>query len=332
MGREEVMASTGFVPAHICWCVYAASAATVALVFAAPVSDDPWRNGLAAISLATVTIYAFSFAYSNTSCYDPAWCLLPIFTALGWMATADAAPSARGWCGLGLLLLWFSRYALWWPWPGWTRGVDTEDWRYPELAAKVGGANAVYWVLSLLSLHLTPTWLVFFAVGPMQRVWTEGSAGPPPGPADAAGVLVALLSIAANGLADSQLSRFKQRAAGRRPKETEHCSSCCREGLWAYSRHPNYLSEASFWLGIALLAFAGDQARAVPWNWAFGGSVTMYAFFRVSGSLMDARSLKHRKGYRLVMREVPSVMPLPMAVDSALDRVLIPAELMANSP
>eukprot|EP00445_Apocalathium_hangoei_P036817 CAMPEP_0203950244 /NCGR_PEP_ID=MMETSP0359-20131031/84428_1 /ASSEMBLY_ACC=CAM_ASM_000338 /TAXON_ID=268821 /ORGANISM="Scrippsiella Hangoei, Strain SHTV-5" /LENGTH=331 /DNA_ID=CAMNT_0050882401 /DNA_START=48 /DNA_END=1043 /DNA_ORIENTATION=+ len=328
MGREETMASTGFVPARICWITYVLAAASVALCFSAPPCEDPWRVGLLAICVATCVVYVFSFAYSNTSIYDPAWCLLPIFVAVGWMLTAKSSPSPRGWYALGLFVAWFLRYSLWWPWDGWTVGLRTEDWRYIDLAEKIGGVGRLYWLLSLTSLHLTPSLLVFFGLGPLQRLWTSGASGAPPlGALDAVAAAVSMAAMLANGAADTQLWRFRQRAAhpgAAQHLETEHCAKTCRQGLWAYSRHPNYCCEATFWLGIAICALAGDTEGAVPMRWAWGGSVVMFMFFRVSASLMDARSLKHRKGFAKVMQEVPALLPVPMALDRLLDKILVP--------
>jgi len=320
------MDSTGFVPAYICWLAYLAAAASVAVCFAMPLPWHPWQIGLLAICAATFSIYAFSFAYSNTSVYDPAWCLLPIFVAVGWMSTAESAPSSRGWYAFALLVSWYLRYALWWPWDGWTVGIHTEDWRYKQLADKVGGAGALYWLLSLTSLHLTPSLLVFFGLGPLQQVWTQGSARAQPlGLTDVAALCVALSAIVANGVADTQLRAFREKATAKSGSslETAHCDQVCRVGLWAYSRHPNYCSEATFWLGVALAAHAGDSSGAVPFGWTWGGSLVMFLFFRLSASLMDRRSLKHRRGFAKLMREVPALLPMPLAVDGCLDRLLI---------
>ncbi len=101
------------VRARVCWLTYAAALSFVAFVFAADpfafadgAHDAPWCNGLAAIVGATLVVYASSFACSNTSLYDPAWCLLPIALAVGWTATGGAAlpggggASPRAWYGL----------------------------------------------------------------------------------------------------------------------------------------------------------------------------------------------------------------------------------------
>ena len=162
MGREEVMASTRAVSASTCCLTYAAAVGIVGYSFAASelpggrsfragakavlgdaVDDDSYWVGFYAMCAATTTIYAFSFLCSNSSLYDPAWCVLPIAVASSWMMQgsgsggggtplAIAMPSARAAYGLAALLLWFARYHAFFPWSGWTQGIATEE-RLPSL-------------------------------------------------------------------------------------------------------------------------------------------------------------------------------------------------------
>ena len=53
-------------------------------------------TGLAAHTVATAIIYVFSFMYSNTSIYDPAWCYFPIGMCIGWMSYAGFNVNFRG--------------------------------------------------------------------------------------------------------------------------------------------------------------------------------------------------------------------------------------------
>ena len=43
------------------------------------------------------------------------------------------------------------------------KGIDTEDWRYVVKAETVGHDTTLYWLMSLVFPHLTPTLLVWFA-------------------------------------------------------------------------------------------------------------------------------------------------------------------------
>lgn len=61
---------------------------------------------------------------------------------------------------------------------------------------------------------------------------------------DAAGVLLFLFGFLIETSADMQLAEFKSHSP----------QGICREGLWKYSRHPNYLGEILVWWGFFLLS------------------------------------------------------------------------------
>ena len=92
MGREEKMASTRPVSATTCCLAYLAPCTSIAVVFSpyGRLHADPYYNGMCAHVVATLVIYAFSFVCSNTSVYDPAWCVFPIALGAGWMANSNA--------------------------------------------------------------------------------------------------------------------------------------------------------------------------------------------------------------------------------------------------
>jgi steroid 5-alpha reductase family enzyme len=49
----------------------------------------------------------------------------------------------------------------------------------------------------------------------------------------------------------------------------------CDQGLWSWSRHPNYFFEWLQWVAYPLLAI--ELAGGYPWGWiALGGPVCMY--------------------------------------------------------
>lgn len=57
--------------------------------------------------------------------------------------------------------------------------------------------------------------------------------------------LVFLIGIIGESIADYQLQQFK--------KHNSKKTAFCQQGLWKYSRHPNYFFEILVWVGIALL-------------------------------------------------------------------------------
>ena len=68
-----------------------------------------------------------------------------------------------------------------------------------------------------------------------------------------------------------------------------------RTGLWAHSRHPNYLGEIATWWGLWLFALAA----APRWWWTvIGAAAITVMFVFVSVPMMEKRALATREGYR----------------------------------
>jgi steroid 5-alpha reductase family enzyme len=81
------------------------------------------------------------------------------------------------------------------------------------------------------------------------------------------------------------------------------------QGLWAWSRHPNYLGEIGFWFSVALFGIAASPRDA--W-WLFVGVAVMVAMFLgASIPMMEKRSLERRPQYQDVIARVPRLVPRP---------------------
>ena len=61
------------------------------------------------------------------------------------------------------------------------------------------------------------------------------------------GIILWLEGFIVEVVADCQKTKFRAK------KENEN--KFINEGLWRFSRHPNYFGEIILWLGIALIAF-----------------------------------------------------------------------------
>jgi len=68
-------------------------------------------------------------------------------------------------------------------------------------------------------------------------------------------VAIALFAIVGESVADYQLKRFK--------KANEGKAKVLDQGLWKYSRHPNYFFELLFWVAVSILV------ASLPWGWVF---------------------------------------------------------------
>lgn len=108
-------------------------------------------------------------------------------------------------------------------------------------------------------------------------------------------------SILGEAIADRQLARFKHRPDSK--------GKTCREGLWRYSRHPNYFFEWLHWCSYPLLAIGSGY-----WWVALLGPVVMLLFlYRLTGiPYTEKQALKSRgDDYREYQRTTSAFFPLP---------------------
>jgi len=101
-------------------------------------------------------------------------------------------------------------------------------------------------------------------------------------------------------VADAQLRKFLSDPANK--------GRVMNQGLWRYSRHPNYFGDSLIWWGIFLVA------AATPGGWItiFSPLLMTYFLMRVSGVPMLEEALaERREGYRQYMQETSSFVPWP---------------------
>jgi steroid 5-alpha reductase family enzyme len=260
----------------------------------APIEDLLYRT-LVADAVATVVIFGWSVAYDNSSFYDAFWSVIPIAIVGYWTALADSDVSVvRTAAILAVVLIWGGRLTFNWA-RGWS-GLDHEDWRYVDFRKRL---PRFYWAISFGGIHLFPTLIVFAGLVAVFPALVH--SGRAPGLIDVAALVVGLVGIGFEWLADRQLHRFV--TGEKQPGET------LRSGLWRYSRHPNYLGEMLIWWSLFLFGLAADPAWA---KWAVLAPVAMSAMFLfVSIPLLEKRSLERRSNYQQVIDETSMLIPLP---------------------
>ena len=125
----------------------------------------------------------------------------------------------------------------------------------------------------------------------------------PLGRYDLAALAVLAVAIAVDGLADRQLARFKARPENR--------GRVCDEGLWAWSRHPNYVFEWLIWTAYPLAAFAFGPGRPWPWLALAAPGMMYWLLTRVSGVPPLERAMLASRGeaYRAYQARVPAFFP-----------------------
>ena len=77
-------------------------------------------------------------------------------------------------------------------------------------------------------------------------------------------------------------------------------------GLWAYSRHPNFAAEQSFWVAIYQWSCF---ATGVLWNWTVVGAIAYLCLFQASTWLTELISAKKYPEYKLYQNVVAKFIP-----------------------
>ncbi len=170
---------------------------------------------------------------------DAIWTFATGLACLAALA-AGAVEPARAAIPAVYLVIWTGRlgYYLW------RRAAHGDDPRYAEMKREWGD-KASSRMFGFLQIQAVASW-------PM-AISAYVAAGAPrdaPDWRDALAGLVFLAALVGEGIADRQMAAFKSNSANR--------GGVCQQGLWGWSRHPNYFFEWLGWLGFPLLALQTD--------------------------------------------------------------------------
>jgi steroid 5-alpha reductase family enzyme len=259
-----------------------------------PPFDHPLVIAGAADVAATIAIFGFSVAFSNSSFYDPYWSVVPIAIVAYWLlgAPPDTVGTIRPVLVLGAVAVWGVRLTFNWG-RGW-QGLEHEDWRYVD---KRNEFPRIHWIVSFAGIHMTPTILVFLGLLPCW-VALQAPTNAGIGPFDylAGAILFSAIKLEAD--ADAQLHRFV--------REGHKDGRTLTTGVWSWSRHPNYLGEILFWWG---LYFFGVAAAPSAWWTIIGPLSITILFLTVSLPLMETRASERRSDYEAVRASIPLLLP-----------------------
>lgn len=252
--------------------------------------------GLAVSAALALLAWAISLRLRDASVIDPFW---PVMIAGAGVAYALCLPppGARGLLVLALALAWALRLGAH---LAWRRRGQGEDRRYQAIRARHEPGFAFKSLYLVFGLQAVLAWCVSAPLG------AALAATAPMRAFDVAGAALALFGLLFETVADVQLARFRTDA-----KRRGHVMD---QGLWRYSRHPNYFGEACFWWGLALVALAGGGLGAA---WSLISPLLMTVLLlKVSGvGLLEADMAGRHAGYRDYMARTPAFVPGPPRKD-----------------
>lgn len=244
-----------------------------------------------------VVVAAKTFAWllqlktKNGGLVDSVWAIT-LGGLAGLYALAGSAPVETR----ALLALMGMAWGLRLGWYLWLRNWGKpEDFRYARFRQEWGEAvNAkMFWFFqfqNIFTLLLSASAFLVVAYRPDNA----------PAWAMALAVAIWLVSVVGEGIADAQMKRFRDDPANK--------GKVCRDGLWRYSRHPNYFFECVHWLAYAALAIGA------PHGWVTLGAPLVMAFLltKLSGMpMLEKEMIATRPGYAEYVRTTSALIPWP---------------------
>lgn len=250
-----------------------------------------WGGAFAATLAFTTIMWLASVIQTDASLVDRVWGLF--FVVIVWTSHVVGQPSTRSLVVAVLVTLWALRLSIYLTWRNWGEG---EDPRYVAMRQRSGGNFTirslwrVYWLQGVLA-SLIGIPLVAVATHPGDLWWLDWVA-----------VVVFAVGLYFEGVGDWQLTRFLADEANK--------GTVMNQGLWRYTRHPNYFGDIVVWTAFGLFAIASGA-----W-WGIIGSIGMgLLIVNVSGVAITekqmGRSDSKREGYDEYLETTNAFFPGP---------------------
>lgn len=269
----------------------------------------------------------------NSSVYDPYWSVAPFVIIFSWIILRNTGFVLTDVLLLAAVFFWGTRLTLNWAikW----QGMAHQDWRYSMLRKK----SPKMWLLTnLVGINLVPTIVVYLALVPayftvifnspaMQSRVNTAYGFYSLNPVIISGFIICIASAVIQAVSDRQMDRFRkinktgsspQVYNGEKPSinnislNSNSRQGHIDEGLWRYSRHPNYFSEVLFWWGIWVIQIgAVDLKNTGSWIWwTIAGPVFMTLLFLfISIPMMEKYLISKRPSYIEYKSKVSMLIP-----------------------
>jgi steroid 5-alpha reductase family enzyme len=227
------------------------------------------------------------------------WSLLPEMYV--WIFAVGARhASARAITLAVLTTLWGVRLTFNFARKGGYAGV--EDYRWAVVRARM--SRGQFQLVNFFFIVLYQNALLVLIALPARDVTRATATGF--GPLDVLLIIVFIALLGGETLADEQQWRFHQRKAHLAGSGEVATPGFLREGLFRYSRHPNYFFEIAQWWVVYLFAV---RATGTLVHWSMLGAVLLTLLFVESTRFTERISAAKYRAYAQYQREVSAIIP-----------------------
>jgi len=246
--------------------------------------------GIAALCILGVMtlLWIVSLALRNSSIVDIFWGTG--FVIANWVYFAL---TPDGWMARKLLIsvlvtLWGLRLSLYILWRNWGK---PEDFRYQKWRQEHGQK---WWWRSFFQVFVTQGILLVMISAPLLAA--QLFAKPGLTLLDWLAIPVWAIGFFFEAMGDWQLARFKANPANK--------GKVMNQGVWRFTRHPNYFGDAAQWWGYYLIALA-----AGGWWTIFSPIIMTTLLVRVSGVALLEKTVDQRPGYKEYIETTSAFVP-----------------------
>ena len=241
----------------------------------------------AALLLVAVVFWVISLVRNDVSTVDSLWSLMFLLVALVYSAVSGLT-GQREFLILVMVTLWALRLSVY---ITWRNHGKPEDYRYQEIRANNEPGFRYKSLYIVFVLQAVLAWIISLplaaAIGGQSAI----------GFLDYAGITLFAVGFVFEALGDLQLSRFRA--------DPENAGKVLDQGLWRYTRHPNYFGNFTIWWGFYLVALS-----AGGW-WTIVSPLLMtFLLLKVSGvALLEKDISGRRPQYQQYIRRTNTFFP-----------------------
>ncbi len=169
-----------------------------------------------------------------------------------------------------------------------------EDYRYLEWREKWG---SWFYLRSYFQVYILQGLLLYLIVLPVLFINKESGSGL--GVLDFIGIFVWSIGFFFESVGDAQLASFL--------KNPKNRGKLMREGLWKYTRHPNYFGEALLWWGVWIIAFSATESFWL----VISPMIITLLVLKVSGVTMLEKKMIEHPDFADYKKKTSVFIPLP---------------------
>lgn len=190
-----------------------------------------------------------------------------------------------------LVLIWGLRLS----WHIGIRNINkSEDYRYKAWRDSWG---KLFVVRTYLQIFMLQGFFMLLIVSPVLIIYTYSIDGITP--LVIVGAIMWLFGFIFESIGDKQLKNFIS--------EPKNKGRVMKEGLWSYTRHPNYFGEVTQWWSIGVIALSCEYG----WLGLVGPAVITFLIVKVSGVPLLENKYSNNHEYQAYKLHTSMIIPLP---------------------